>query len=49
MGKYGVNISYKFVVYIHRYLFSCITAVLTNQADEAVLIKNVLHFFHINM
>ena len=32
-GKYGVNISYQFVVYIHGYLFSCITAVLTNHSS----------------
>ena len=34
MGEYGVNISYQFVVYIHRQQIT---------AAEAVLIKNVLH------
>ena len=35
-GKYGVNISYQFVVYtvaIHGYVSSCFTPVLTNHSS----------------
>ena len=39
-GKYGVKISYQFVVYIHGHLFSCIAAVLTNQNQSSALLQH---------